>query len=371
MRAIGTWQGGYRSLLEDGRGHEVAIDLSAEEGGADGGTSALELSVLSLAGCITTIFALVAEKRRVGFDALSVELDAERPRGSPTITSVSGSLRVVTSAPPEEVATVLNLTLRTCPVGVLFEHAQIPIRVRPIVAAPRPTSASPGPSKPAATDSVNRSHAHPPTHDHGHLAKRAWTREEAIQALDAPGRRETQDPEALWTRVGLESGATVVDVGAGTAFFAIPAARRVGPQGRVYAVEVSEELIDLLRERRGTEDLPQLLPIQSTLSTIPLESGIADVVLLANVLHDIPPSTLSEAVRLLKPHGRLVNVDWKKLESPGGPPFEIRLSLPEAEELLGRHGLATIDRWDFGPWHYGLILRPSRSSVGRDGRSDR
>jgi ubiquinone/menaquinone biosynthesis C-methylase UbiE len=197
-------------------------------------------------------------------------------------------------------------------------------------------------------------------HDHGGLAGRAWTRKEALGALEAPERRQSQDPEVLWTRVGLKLGATVVDVGAGTGFFAVAAARRVGPEGRVYAADLSDELVELLRERRDRESLPQLLPLRNTLTSIPLPSAVADVVLLANVLHDIPESTLTEAVRLVKLRGRFVNVDWKKEETPGGPPLEIRLTPDEAEQLLEKHGLETVERWEFGPWHYALVLRRSR-----------
>lgn len=175
--------------------------------------------------------------------------------------------------------------------------------------------------------------------------------------LEAPDRPRSEDPEALWTRVGLELGATVVEVGAGTGFYSIPAARRVGSTGRVYAVDLSEEMVELLRERRDREGLPQLRPVRSTLASIPLPSGVADAVLLANVLHDIPASTLSEAVRLVHPRGCLVNVDWTKVETPGGPPLEIRLTSNEAEGRLEQQGLRVGDHWEFGPWHYALLLR--------------
>lgn len=138
MKATGTWKGGYRTQLRDDRGHDVTVDLPKDEGGGDLGTSALELSVLSLAGCISTIFTLVAERRRLRFEAMSVELDAARPQGSRTIASVEGTLHVVTTASAEDVATALNITLRTCPVGVLYEQAHVPVRVRPIVVAPEP-----------------------------------------------------------------------------------------------------------------------------------------------------------------------------------------------------------------------------------------
>jgi uncharacterized OsmC-like protein len=136
MKAIGRWQGGFRSVLEDGRGHTVTVDLPLDELGGDLGPSALELSVLSLAGCITTIFALVARKRRLKFEAMTVELDAERPEEAPTITSVEGVLRVTTSAPVEDVETTLRITLRTCPAGVIYERAHIPVRVRAVVEPP-------------------------------------------------------------------------------------------------------------------------------------------------------------------------------------------------------------------------------------------
>jgi putative redox protein len=136
MKALGTWKGDYQSLLEDGRGHTVTVDLPVGEEGDNLGPSALELCVLSLAGCITTIFALVAKKRRLKFEAMTVDLDTERPKGSPTISSVTGVLRVVTSVNPTDVETALRITLRTCPVGVLFEQAHVPVRVRAIVVPP-------------------------------------------------------------------------------------------------------------------------------------------------------------------------------------------------------------------------------------------
>lgn len=136
MKATATWQGGYESRLEDDRGHAVTIDLSREEGGGDRGTSSLELLVLSLAGCVLTIFSLVAERRKLSFDAMEIALEASRPKGTRTITSVEGTFRLTTSAAPEEVATALRLTVRTCPVGVLFEQAGVPVRVLPVVVRP-------------------------------------------------------------------------------------------------------------------------------------------------------------------------------------------------------------------------------------------
>lgn len=136
MQAIGTWKGGFETSLEDGRAHSVIIDLPVDEGGRSVGTSALELCVLSLAGCISTIFAIIARKRRLAFQGMSVALEAERPNGAPTIARVRGTLRVRTKADPSEVDPVFRLTLQTCPVGVIFARAQIPVDVHLIVTPP-------------------------------------------------------------------------------------------------------------------------------------------------------------------------------------------------------------------------------------------
>ena len=192
---------------------------------------------------------------------------------------------------------------------------------------------------------------------HRHRVGAAWTAEDAVRILESPERRRTQDPKALWHRIGLRPGEVVVDVGAGTGYFALEAARQVGPRGRVYAVDLSPELVEHLRARRDAERLPQITPLRRTRSAIPLPPSIADVVLLANVLHDVPDTTVTEAVRLLKPDGRFVNVDWKKEGPTEGPPPSVRLSPDEAEARLGPHGLVPADRWEFGPWHYALLLR--------------
>ncbi|MGI0133187.1 MAG: methyltransferase domain-containing protein [Thermoplasmata archaeon] len=366
MKAYATWVTGYESRLRDDRGHDVTVDLPKDEDGADRGTSSLELNVLSLAGCISTIFALVARRRRIAFTALSVELEAERPRGSKTIARVSGTLTISTVSSPADVATALAITMRTCPVGVLYEQAKVPVEVRVVVEAggtdaAAPTSPPPAPREPPTSGH----HADHPGHGHAAMHGRAWGREEALEALEDPRRRETQDTDVLWDRVGLPPGTVVADVGAGTGYFALPAARRVGESGRVYAIDLSPELVGLVRERAEEAHLPQLTAVANSLDRIPLASEVADVVLLANVLHDIPPATVAEAVRLLKPHERLVNLDWKVSDSPGGPPAVVRYSPERATEILASYGLVRKDAWELGPYHYVLLFEKTASSETR------
>ena len=170
MEAHGVWEGGFRTRLDDGRGHMVTVDLPPDEDGMDAGTSSLELMVLSLAGCITTIFGLVAQRRKLRFVDMRVALGAERPKGAPTIQRVAGTLEVRTEASSEEVETALRVTLRICPVGVLFEQAHVPVQVVARVLAPSLGSAvreaAPSPadlvtSEPITSQPALRPGAHP------------------------------------------------------------------------------------------------------------------------------------------------------------------------------------------------------------------
>ncbi|MCL7386774.1 MAG: OsmC family protein [Thaumarchaeota archaeon] len=123
MRAISIWISGFRSAVDNGRAHSVVVDLPRDQGGEDLGPTALELALMSLAGCIGTIFAIVAGKRKLSYESLRVELEGEK--GEKTIEKIRGVLRIKTSASREEVETALKLTMEICPVGLIFEKAGI------------------------------------------------------------------------------------------------------------------------------------------------------------------------------------------------------------------------------------------------------
>jgi len=127
MKANSTLDAGYRSVVDNGRCHSLVVDLPKEEGGNDTGPTALELAAMSLAGCITTIFKMIAVKRSLEFSTLRVELDCEKTNDATTITSVKGIAELVTSASETEAQTILNLTLKTCSVGAFFKEAGIPV----------------------------------------------------------------------------------------------------------------------------------------------------------------------------------------------------------------------------------------------------
>jgi len=107
-------------------GAGLELDLPTDQNGTNTGPTALELCVMSLAGCITTLFKTVAGKHNFIYKAFRVELEAEKPKDALTVTGLKGKMEIVTDADEKEAETVLRLTMnKACPVGVIFENAGI------------------------------------------------------------------------------------------------------------------------------------------------------------------------------------------------------------------------------------------------------
>src|SRR5512136_2514101 len=75
---------------------------------------------------------------------------------------------------------------------------------------------------------------------------------------DDPERKEWQDPKKILAAIGLSAGMVFVDVGCGEGYFALPAARRVGPGGKVYAADINADAVAALREQARAEGLTNL-----------------------------------------------------------------------------------------------------------------
>jgi uncharacterized OsmC-like protein len=127
MKSTVKWSKNLQSVIDNGRGHQVVIDMPEAKNGDDQGATAVELTAMSLAGCIVTIFAIMAAKMRIEFTQLEIELDSAKTDNDATITRNDYVLKIKTDEPIEKIEKCLKHTIDTCPVGVLFEKAGIPI----------------------------------------------------------------------------------------------------------------------------------------------------------------------------------------------------------------------------------------------------
>ena len=115
---------GFQILLDDNETHSYVVDL-APDLGTGLGASALEVCVMSHAGCYATIFLLTAKKMLLVIKELKVKLEATKSDETGTISEETFEINIKTDAPQDRINRAHKLTVETCPVGILFEKAGI------------------------------------------------------------------------------------------------------------------------------------------------------------------------------------------------------------------------------------------------------
>ena len=184
---------------------------------------------------------------------------------------------------------------------------------------------------------------------------------EKMEMLLRPERQRLQDPEVILGAINVKPGMVIADVGAGPGFLTIPAAQKLGPNGKVYAIDVEPSMLKEVARRAHELGLANIETVLSAGEKLPLPDGIADAALLANVLHEAknPAQMLQEVARVLKPGGSLVVIEWKKERQQMGPPVAERIAPEELERALLASRYAGIEQFAVGPAHYGMRARTS------------
>ena len=173
-------------------------------------------------------------------------------------------------------------------------------------------------------------------------------------------REQWQPPEDILDRIGIQPKSTFIDVGCGDGYFAIPAAQRVGPQGRVLCIDVNTAALARLQKKANQEHLTNLELTFGMAEEHVLCENCGDIVFFGINLHDFTSASqvLQNARRMLKPSGKLVNLDWKKVPMRIGPPLHIRFSQEKAIDLIKGAQFHIVRIQDAGPHHYLIIASP-------------
>jgi ubiquinone/menaquinone biosynthesis C-methylase UbiE len=146
------------------------------------------------------------------------------------------------------------------------------------------------------------------------------------ERLELPERYSLIPPAETLLHFGLRKGMTIADVGAGTGFFTRAASEIVGTDGTVLALDMSSEMIEFLRAQ-GIQSNVRLMISEEYV--FPLSDRCADMTLLAFVVHETPdiPRFINEALRITKPGGTIVIIEWKKQSEERGPEKDERLDV--------------------------------------------
>jgi SAM-dependent methyltransferase len=172
-------------------------------------------------------------------------------------------------------------------------------------------------------------------------------------------RQREEDCRLLLAALELKPGQTICDLGCGNGFYTLELARRVGPTGLVYAVDIQAEMLRMLAEAAGREGLTNIRPVLGTAIDPRLPAAAVDLCLCVDVYHEFshPEPMLSRIRESLAPGGRLALVEFRG-EDPAVPIKPLhKMTKDQIRVELGASGFAVAGAFDRLPWQHLVFLR--------------
>ena len=177
-----------------------------------------------------------------------------------------------------------------------------------------------------------------------------------LAKLNDPKRLSIMSPDLIWKTLHLSDPQVLVDIGAGTGFFAVPFSKKM-TRGKVYACDISDVMIDWMKEHLPADVKESVVPLKMEETKVPLPDGIADLVSMINLHHELdsPKDILAECHRLLKKGGTLMIIDWRKEAMEDGPPLSIRVTEEDIRSDMHADGFTNIIAHPVLPYHYFVV----------------
>ena len=179
-----------------------------------------------------------------------------------------------------------------------------------------------------------------------------------IAFLDDPARDAYQKPDDVMKALALRPGEVVADIGAGSGYFTVRFARAVGETGRVYAVDISPDMIRHLNRRIRDAGIRNVVTVLSEPDDPLLPDASVDRFVIVDTWHHIEdqPRYLALLKRMLKPGGQVVHIDYQKRELPVGPPVSMKIDREDLVRQMEAAGFRLAAEHTFLPYQYFLIF---------------
>lgn len=177
-------------------------------------------------------------------------------------------------------------------------------------------------------------------------------------SLDDPARDAYQKPDEVVRALRLRPGEVVADIGAGTGYFATRFARAVGDSGRVYAVDVSPEMVRHLNRRLRDAGVRNVSTVLAEPDDPLLPDASVDRVVIVNTWHHVEEQAkyLDLLKKSLRPGGQVVHIDFQKRDLPVGPPAEMKIAREDLVKQMEAAGFRTAAEHSFLPYQYFLVF---------------
>ncbi len=183
-----------------------------------------------------------------------------------------------------------------------------------------------------------------------HYTGAEWLLRESREREEATGE--------VAANLGVKPGMAVADLGCGNGFYTLKLAELVGEEGRVFAVDIQIEMLDLLKTRAKKAGIENIKPIVNTATNAKLPKGALDLVLLVDVYHEFShPEEMLKSVRdSLKPEGRVALLEYRA-EDPDVPIKPLhKMSKKQIMKEFTANGFRLASQYDNLPWQHMMFF---------------
>jgi ubiquinone/menaquinone biosynthesis C-methylase UbiE len=172
---------------------------------------------------------------------------------------------------------------------------------------------------------------------------------EGASWLERAERELTEQPEKVLDALNITEGSTVADIGAGTGYFSLRLAKRVGQNGRVLATDIQPQMLAFLRDNMRAAGVKNIDLILCTPTDAKLPENTLDLALMVDVYHELayPEETITQVRQALKPNGRLALVEYRG-EDPSVPiKLEHKTTLTQVRTEIEPLGFSVKEVFEF------------------------
>jgi ubiquinone/menaquinone biosynthesis C-methylase UbiE len=167
------------------------------------------------------------------------------------------------------------------------------------------------------------------------------------QTLENPERIAGLQVERVVTTLGIKPGMRIADLGAGTGVFSLPFAKTVGPEGKVYAIDIDPALLAIVKEKAAGASVGNIETVVAG-ATDPKVPEPVDLLFICDTMHHLPNQAeyVKQFAKLLKPGGRIAVIDFKEGNWPAGHE-SFKITPAQVDEWMQAAGLARAAAHEF------------------------
>ena len=167
-------------------------------------------------------------------------------------------------------------------------------------------------------------------------------------------RKNTLPAKKILLDICLKEGDIFADIGCGIGYFSFPASEIVGKKGKVYAIDISQDMLNEIKKNIDDKEITNIELVKTLENSLEILDDTIDFAFASTVLHEADDlySLLIEIKRVMIDKGKFVIIEWNEVRRDLGPSLDHRLSSNELSKKLEEIGFKNIKISDLNEYFY-------------------